>query len=419
MLYRPHLNAQLKERREEFVRFEAVWNASVGEYARRLRALGGRASAEIKDAAARAIATGAARAAGALPAAELERAGGFVVSFAERWRSHEEARRWALQVLTERVTCAADGSQILPGREISLPVAGVQAAWFENPHTPGGQDTYRKESRFALITPEELLGAEGGAATAADLVGLRRFELELGALSEFLERRRGWRGRGERMPLAFFDGTLLLSTTRLRAESLDMTDLSRGYIKAIAEAVELSRATEVPLVGYIDQSYARDLVRLLDLLSTNARPAATVFDARLLSATADDDGEPPLFSAWGDRTVFCYCVREGLTADFQDAEGNPLVGFVYLQTTGEGAPARLDIPAWVYEAGLIDEVVNTVRAECVVGNGYPYALETADAAAVITMQDREQFLRTMQEFAAEQNLGFHVSRKPVSKAHRR
>jgi hypothetical protein len=112
-------------------------------------------------------------------------------------------------------------------------------------------------------------------------------------------------------------------------------------------------------------------------------------------------------------------VREGMN-EFQDGEGNPLIGFVYLQATSEGAPAvRLDIPAWVYEAGLIDEVVNTVRAECVVGNGYPYALETADAAAVITIQDREQFLRAMQEFAAEQNLGFHVSRKPTSKAHRR
>jgi len=323
-----------------------------------------------------------------------------------------------LEVLRERVTCAADGSQILPGREISLPVAAVQAAWFENPHTAGGQDSYRKESRFAIITPEELLEAEGGAATAADLVGLRRFELEIRALTEFLERRRGWRTRGERMPLAFFDGTLLLSTTRARAETLDF---SRGYVKAILEAVELSRDTEVPLVGYIDQSYARDLVRLLDLLSTDARPAATVFDARLLSVSAPAaavGNNASLFAAWGDRTIFCYCVREGMQ-DFEDAEGNPLVGFVYLQTTGEGSPARLDIPAWVYEQGLIEEVVDTVRAECVVGNGYPYALETADAAAVITMQDREQFLRAMQEFAAEQQLGFSVSRKPISKAHRR
>ncbi|HEX8130052.1 MAG TPA: DNA double-strand break repair nuclease NurA [Pyrinomonadaceae bacterium] len=417
MLYRPHLNAELNKRREEFVRFEAAWGASVGTYARRLRELGGRTSREIRAEAARAIASGAARAAGALPTCELDSAGAFVVPFGVRWRSHEEARRWALEVLQGRVTCAADGSQILPGREISLPVAAVQAAWFENPHTPEGQDSYRKESRFALITPEELLQAEGGAATAADLVGLRRFELELEALSEFLERRRGWRARGERTPVAFFDGTLLLSTTRTRTQNIDAT-LSRGYVKAIAEAVELSRETEVPLVGYIDQSYARDIVRLLDLLSTDAPPAATVFDARLLSATSVA-GNGTLFGAWGDRTVFCECVRDGLTQDFEDAQGNPLVGFVYLQTTGEGAPARLDIPVWVYQEGLLEEVVNTVRAECVVGNGYPYALETADAAAVITGHDRVQFLRAMQEFAAEQNLGFQVSRKPVSKMRRR
>jgi hypothetical protein len=419
MLYRPHLNAELNKRREEFVRFEAVWGESVGAYARRLRELDGRASAEIRAAAARAISAGAARAAGALPTGELDSAGAFVVPFGVRWRSHEEARRWALEVLRGRVTCAADGSQILPGREISLPVAAVQAAWFENPHTPEGQDNYRKESRFALITPEELLLAEGGAATAADLVGLRRFELELGALSEFLERRRGWRARGERTPVAFFDGTLLLSTTRTRTQSI-APNFSEGYVKAIVAAVELSRETEVPLVGYIDQSYARDIVRLLDLLSNDATPpAATVFDTRLLSAANVDGNDATPFGAWGDRTIFCECVREGLTPDFEDAAGNALVGFVYLQTTGAGAPARLDIPAWVYEQGLLEEVVDTVRAECVVGNGYPYALETADAAAVITGHDREQFLRAMQEFAAEQNLDFQVSRKPVSKARRR
>jgi hypothetical protein len=419
MLYRPHLNAALRERREEFVRFEAAWGASVGTYARRLRALGGRTSVEIRDTASRRIEAGAARVVGALPTRELDSAGAFVVPFGERWRSHEESRRWALAVLRERVTCAADGSQILPGREISLPVAAVQTAWFENPHTASGQDSYRKESRFALITPEELLLEEGGAATAADLVGLRRFELEMRALSEFLERRRGWRARGERTPVALFDGALMLSTTRTRTQTIAPV-FSEGYAKTIVAAVELSREVQVPLVGYIDQSYARDIVRLLDLLSTEAKPAAAVFDAPLLSAAGN--GMPdaaPLFAAWGDRTIFCLCVREGLTKDFVDAEGNPLVGFVYLQTTGEGAPARLDIPAWVYDAGLLDEVVNTVRAECVVGNGYPYALETADAAAVITGQDREQFLRAMQEFATEQNLDFHVSRKPVSKARRR
>jgi hypothetical protein len=73
----------------------------------------------------------------------------------------------------------------------------------------------------------------------------------------------------------------------------------------------------------------------------------------------------------------------------------------------------------VYERGLLEEVIDTVRAECVVGVGYPYAIETADEAAVISVRDRELFLRTFQDFADSNGLGFRVSRKAMSKAHRR
>lgn len=82
-------------------------------------------------------------------------------------------------------------------------------------------------------------------------------------------------------------------------------------------------------------------------------------------------------------------------------------------------PARLDLPAWIFETGLIESVLDTVRAECVVGNGYPYALETADAAAVITSEDRQRFLRALQTFAEQEKLAFRVSSKVSSKARRR
>ena len=87
--------------------------------------------------------------------------------------------------------------------------------------------------------------------------------------------------------------------------------------------------------------------------------------------------------------------------------------------TGDGAPARLDLPAWIYEAGLLDDVVDTVRAECVGGLGYPYTIETADAAAVITARDREQFLRAIQDFAEQGGFAIRISRKAVSKVRRR
>jgi len=414
MLYRQRLIEELGARRGEFVEFGREWSAEVADYARRLASLDGRTAAEIKDDAEAGLAEVRARAVGALPTAEIEREGRFVVPFGRRWRSHEEARGWAVDALTNRATFAADGSQLLPGREVSMPVAAVQVAWFENPHSPTGEG-YRKEWDFRLVTPKELSETESGPAGAGDLVSLRRFELELEAARAFLRRRAGWRERGERVPVAFFDGTLLLSTTRVRGEK---SKIPSAYIKAIVETVRLSEETRVPLVGFIDQSYARDVVRLLDALARRERTTPVVFDAQLFSAGAGGGG--PLFAGWGDRTVFCHCWREGLTEDFLDEAGVPLVGFVYLQTTAPGgAPARLDIPAWVERAGLIDEVADAVRGECVVGNGYPYALETADEAAVITARDREQFLRAMQDFAGANELAFNVSRKAISKIHRR
>ncbi len=122
---------------------------------------------------------------------------------------------------------------------------------------------------------------------------------------------------------------------------------------------------------------------------------------------------------WGDRTCFCYSKRRGLSAFIETETDKSIVGFTYLQTTSEGAPARLDIPSWVYEAELLDEVLDVVRAECVIGLGYPYALETADATAVITMRDREVFLAALQDFASREKLNFSVSRKSASKGRRR
>ncbi|MBA3441243.1 MAG: DNA double-strand break repair nuclease NurA [Pyrinomonadaceae bacterium] len=401
MLYRNHLVEALQDRREEFVSFERAWLGDVRDYVRRLQALGGRSAEEVH------LVVGATKAPGALPSAELDERGAVRVTFEECWRSHEDARRWAIDVLRDRTTFAADGSQILPGREISLPVAAVQVASFENPHVLDGN--YRKEVRFLVVPPTELLEADGvrGAET---VVSLRRFEMEVEATSLFLQRKKGWRARGERMPVAFFDGTLLISYARPR------TPMQDKYISRIIELVKLSRDMAVPIVGFIDQSYARDLINLLDAIDKRERQSA-LYDAQLLHAAVD--GQPSVLAAWGERTIFCYCVREGLGSDFLEANGKPLVGFTYLQTTGDGPPARLDVPAWIDEQELLDEVTDVVRAECVVGNGYPYALETADAAAVITARDRMQFLRAMQEFAENENIAFCVSRKAASKNHRR
>jgi hypothetical protein len=405
MLYRTHVISALERTREEFVSFERALRGEVGELASRLRSLAGRTGADVRREA------GADAARVAFPSDELERAGAAVIHFRETWRSHEEARRWALGVLRGRTTFAADGSQVFPGREASLPVAAVQVASFENPHTPEGR--YTKDVHFEIISPERLLGGQHSFESPEQIVALCRFELEARAVCDFLRRGRGWRARGERAPLAFFDNTLLVASLRKGTDR----HLSQRMADALAELILLSRETEVPVVGYIDHSYAHDVAGLLAALHRDL-PESNVYDAQILRASAGGAGAPPL-GGWGDRTVFWHCQRPNLAESFFDERGEPLVGFVYLQTTADGHPARLDMPVWVHEAGLVEEVSDAVRAECVVGNGYPYAIEAADQAALMTGRDREQFLRVVQDFAAEHRLDFHVSHKALSKGRRR
>ncbi|MDT5159285.1 MAG: hypothetical protein QOH51_3642 [Acidobacteriota bacterium] len=405
MLYRTHVISALEKTREDFVSFERAMRGEVGELAARLRSLAGRTADEVRRE------SGALAARVAFPSDELDRAGSAVVPFLESWRSHEEGRRWALEQLRGRVTFAADGSQVFPGREASVPVAAVQVASFENPHSAEG--SYFKDVHFEIVTPEQLLGSRRGFDSPEQVVGLRRFEIEARAVCDFLERRRGWRARGERMPLAFFDNTLLIASLRKGAD----VQFSKRMADALAELIMLSRDAEVPVVGYVDQSYAHDISGLLCALYKDL-PETNAYDAQILRAGVGD-AQPPLLEKWGDRTIFWHCQRPNLSERFFDESGAPLVGFVYLQTTTDGHPARLDIPAWIHEAGLVEEVLDAVRAECVVGNGYPYAIETADEAAVMTARDRQQFLRVVQDFAAEHSLDFRISRKAQSKGRRR
>jgi hypothetical protein len=403
MLYSNRLTEALLARKEDFARFDNKWREEIYSYATRLNALSKKTSEEVEHLLIHE------KEPGALPSDELDRHKSLTLSFNQRWSNHEEARRWASSVLQNRTTFAADASQLLPGREISLPVAVVQAAWFENRHH--AENDYVKNVRVEIIPPDELLEEIEGRVNAETVVRWRRFQLEIETIKTFLEQKRGWREKGEKTPVAFFDGTLLISISQPR------TRLEERYIDRMAQLVRLSRDAQVPLIGYIDQSYARDLVNMLDAVDVvdQAKRSRSLYDAQLLR----ESGNEASLKFWGDRTTFFYCKRKGLSELFQDEKDKSLVGFTYLQTTGEGTPARLDVPTWIYAAGLLDEVIDVVRAECVSGLGYPYAIEAADAAAVITAQDRERFLGAIQEFAEKNNLGFRVSRKAISKMRRR
>ena len=344
---------------------------------------------------------------GAIPSADITD-GSFVKPFSATWRNHEEARAWAKKVLESRTTFAADGSQLYLNKETSLPVGAVQIGWFENPHDP--QRKYDKGARFEVLTPRDLLRTGEEVLNPESRIGEVRFRAEVRRLEQFIESKQGWERRNERMPVAFLDGTLLVSF------SLPQTKLQQGFLEELRRLVLLSAEHRVPVVGYVDRSLARDVVRMVSLIGNQDLETA-LYDATMLAPHSSNNHG--MMQDWGDRSVFCYSKRKGLESFLEEGTRKPLVGFVYLMTAGGSVPARMDVPSWVFEAGFLDEVIDVVRAECVIGLGYPYALETADATAVITSRDREAIISMIAEFAEREGLEFKVSRKAASKARRR
>ncbi len=400
MLYRDLLAEELVFRRQDFIDFASGQAVEVESHLAILHSLAKDTESKTR--------LEAAASPGCLPATEFYEAGTFCIGFEEEWNNHEESRKWADSILARRITFAADGSQMYVQKETTLPVGAVQVGWFENPHDP--ERRYEKKATFELLSPKILLENQEEPFNPETRVAERRFHAEVERAEVLLRKQKGWKDRGERMPLGFFDGTLLVSF------SLPRTTLQDGFISAMVGLVELSEECGVPLVGYVDRSFAKDLVSMVDYLNSSLADN-NLYDATLLSNETSKHAK--MLLRWGDRTAFCFAKRKGLEQFGGGTTGKPLVGFTYLQTSAGSGPARIDLPAWVYEKGLLDEVMDVVRAECVIGLGYPYPLETADATALISNRDRDLFTAALREFAEREGLDFSVSRKNASKARRR
>jgi hypothetical protein len=392
MFRRERVSGALEAKAGRFAGYEAALGDTLAAYAKALDELERLSQAEVE-----------ARLAGipwpgARPTGEQDQHPGVVVPFAQSWANHEQARAWAQEVLAGVPTCAVDGSQITPSSEISVPVGAVQIGWFINPHD--GDQPYTKDIYFEVLPPDELAGEDEEVAGFPDWrVNVRRFVLECAKLVQIMHAARD----DVVKPVCFFDGSLIASF----AQHL-LPERQQLYLDAVIGLLRASEECRVPLVGYIDTSYANDLTAMLDAL-TGRRTRRRVSDGALL--------RPRL--GWGDRSVAYICARDDKVLPVGGTKYYDQVCFVYLQTTADRPPARLDLPRWLLEAGELERILDVVRAECVVGNGYPYAVETADAVAVITIQDRERFYRVFQEFAEKEGLPMRFSKKGVSKRGRR
>ena len=182
--------------------------------------------------------------------------------------------------------------------------------------------------------------------------------------------------------------------------------MRRFYVECLLDLLEASQTYQVPLVAYIDTSYAQDLAVMLRTLY-DLPESQSIHDAQLLNKYMD----------WGDRTPMLLCQRAGILADYENQTDQ--IAFTYLKTNRDSYPARLEMPLWMVKAGLTDRVLDWVRGEVIIGSGYPYVIETADQTAVLQAEDRQNFFRVLQDWADQEELNLRFSRKMVSKIRRR
>lgn len=310
------------------------------------------------------------------------------------WVNREDSMAWVRSQLSGVTTFAVDGSQIFPSKDVSIPVALVQIGWFENFHTEDGQ--YQKDIFLDVLTPEDLKTERRGEPVDRQ-VNIRRFEMETQRLIHYIES-----CQNPEETLVLFDGSLVVTF----ADAFD-PESQQAYIKAIVALLAASQTYRVPLVGYVDTSFARDLTTMLQHADPQLKAVESIHDTQILGK----------FMQWGDRTPLLRCDREGILEKY-GAQRHQVI-FTYLKTTRDRPPARLEMPAWIWEAGRAETVIDWVKAEVIIGGGYPYAIETADQTAVLQAPDRQLFYRILQEWADHESLNVRFSKKLVSKMRRR
>ncbi|MCK4613220.1 MAG: DNA double-strand break repair nuclease NurA [Thermoplasmata archaeon] len=332
--------------------------------------------------------------AGAIPILEGNEKEGnwrFIRKFKPEFESLVEAKNWAKTVLSGRAVGAVDGSQIYPGNALTLPLGMVNIGWYINYHD--GHYELQHESSFLL--PDELgYNPDSG-------VSLCREEAEVDKLIELL-------GRLNENDLVFLDGSLVLSF----ALHVFETERKR-YIEAVLRLLQASEKTEGPfLAGYIDNSRATDISTMfsslisIHLSSAGLKDAQRPSDASLISYGMQ----------WGDRTAAFICARDDILNHYrqENRDYSRDIAFFYIKAS-HGGISRVEFPRRIVEEGKVGLLADIVRAQTIVGDGYPHALNRAHHEAVVSIDKREKFIGILRCLSERHDLGIGTSLKAVKK----
>ena len=221
-------------------------------------------------------------------------------------------------------------------------------------------------------------------------VSLERNLLELQTLAELSVTSRE---RGAPV-VAFVDGSLIPWSVEKLAERYQ-----KSFLERMEAAMDIFRSNRIPVVGYLSNSRATDVV---NMLRVSICPY-DVSDCRKHCGALNEEAFP-CSRIWplADRQLFFNYLQKGFRSNAFLSDSDVMrkwtneqrVCFAYLHVGSE--IARLEFPQWMLrEDGCLDLAFGVALAQAKKGLGYPVCLSEAHHLAIIRGSEREKFFQLM------------------------
>ncbi len=323
--------------------------------------------------------------------ARLLELGKLIRPFQFNWKNRHDAFEWIDSVLSGVAVGAVDGSQIYSDKSYEIPLAVIQTSRIFNRHT--GDSEHKQETEAAIITPDEFEAASV-YSFGSEYVDARRFAAECDSMVQLMKEH-------EKL-YVLLDGALTLSHINVLNKNI-----REIYINAITRLLETSERTKNPVIGYIDTTMPRDITLMMHHIFKLKK--SKLSDTRLFSNLL-----------WGERTAAFLCDRDDRRGEDSRAvldyygKFRNSIAFFYTRMSN-GLPARVEFPAWAYQAGQVDKIADIIRAECVIRGNYPDILMRAHDAALIRMSEYTLFYGMLDNFCKAHGIKIHKSAKHFHK----
>lgn len=296
---------------------------------------------------------------------------------------------------------AADGSSVEPDRFAAVQCYVINTGFVLLPYGVEGRATLGAQ---ALLGPEAAAadGEDDGGESAGRGLGVNLVrdvtELEMGE-SVAAE------GLASGPTVLLLDGTLLPWDLDSRQVAPEVREAMQRRTEAALGRLR-AHGQELSVGAYVSGSRGADVVTSLRALAAgdSAWPLA---DAQLFAALLEDGERSALFRAMSQRS--------GRVEELPVFREHP-VWFFYLRVGGD--IARVELPGWAASAGQVERLHAAVVDQCARCGGYPRALQEAHEQAVISVGDRQQFARLLENEAARQGLRAMAGGKQTSKRRR-